>query len=712
MPHPTAVPPYHGTFTTPPIRLDWSVHQTTGPQKRPTAVKLLAPSRPFSASVTKPLNKMHLAMPHRPRTARSLPPPSGIVRISNGIDAAATLTSNAIAEAALRETHQIQQVDPLCGTSVEIRPMHVTMPRGNRTADFYRARGFHYRTKGDLDSAVREYESALRMAPRDFKALFNLGLVHDRMGDRVQALACYRRACKVDAKNAFLHFNMGICHLHEEEYEDAIACFTRAIELEGTRSLFFKNRAFAYRKARRYTDAAKDYTVMGKCQEMEGQSVELPDEDDHFDPEANQMEATTRACPLYQGTKGIAQSEQGMFYYDAAPLYTPRDSSIRATTTMERKDPRICYKITAAPPETRSDGDLRFLMDKCLVFPSCKAMSESVLRSFCTHVSGVRVTTSTVLFQENDVGAFVFFLLVGKVSVTKHNLVNPETADGTRPTVETWLRQFPLDKLHTESALLDEDFLRQQTPDQAEVSLYTLRPGSEFGNHGRFRRLPRGCTAVVEEDSQLLVVPWSIMFELERAEDEARCPDIMEFLGKLRLFWSVPQPQLRLMALKAKCICVSNGTVIQVPGQVHEGLLIVRRGKCKLVQPIAATLGSRHVRAEKKSQHHALHTYTALENDDSPIAFVHLNQTLTRQLRAVPLSHRPEIVAAQLVARDYVGVEAFLSNETNKRVLATHMLVADSESELLYLRKTDFFTDTSYTTRQRVRANIKLTAQE
>ncbi|CAK4226283.1 unnamed protein product [Aphanomyces euteiches] len=674
MPHPTAVPPYHGTFTTPPIRLDWSVHQTTGPQKRPTAVKLLAPSRPFSASVTKPLNKMHLAMPHRPRTARSLPPPSGIVRISNGIDAAATLTSNAIAEAALRETHQIQQVDPLCGTSVEIRPMHVTMPRGNRTADFYRARGFHYRTKGDLDSAVREYESALRMAPRDFKALFNLGLVHDRMGDRVQALACYRRACKVDAKNAFLHFNMGICHLHEEEYEDAIACFTRAIELEGTRSLFFKNRAFAYRKARRYTDAAKDYTVMGKCQEMEGQSVELPDEDDHFDPEANQMEATTRACPLYQGTKGIAQSEQGMFYYDAAPLYTPRDSSIRATTTMERKDPRICYKITAAPPETRSDGDLRFLMDKCLVFPSCKAMSESVLRSFCTHVSGVRVTTSTVLFQENDVGAFVFFLLVGKVSVTKHNLVNPETADGTRPTVETWLRQFPLDKLHTESALLDEDFLRQQTPDQAEVSLYTLRPGSEFGNHGRFRRLRRGCTAVVEEDSQLLVVPWSIMFELERAEDEAR--------------------------------------VIQVPGQVHEGLLIVRRGKCKLVQPIAATLGSRHVRAEKKSQHHALHTYTALENDDSPIAFVHLNQTLTRQLRAVPLSHRPEIVAAQLVARDYVGVEAFLSNETNKRVLATHMLVADSESELLYLRKTDFFTDTSYTTRQRVRANIKLTAQE
>ncbi|CAK4675337.1 unnamed protein product [Aphanomyces euteiches] len=674
MPHPTAVPPYHGTFTTPPIRLDWSVHQTTGPQKRPTAVKLLAPSRPFSASATKPLNKMHLALPHRPRTARSLPPPSGIVRISNGIDAAATLTSNAIAEAALRETHQIQQVDPLCGTSVEIRPMHVTMPRGNRTTDFYRARGFHYRTKGDLDSAVREYESALRMAPRDFKALFNLGLVHDRMGDRVQALACYRRACKVDAKNAFLHFNMGICHLHEEEYEDAIACFTRAIELEGTRSLFFKNRAFAYRKARRYTDAAKDYTVMGKCQEMEGQSVELPDEDDHFDPEANQMEATTRACPLYQGTKGIAQSEQGMFYYDAAPLYTPRDSSIRATTTMERKDPRICYKIAAAPPETRSDGDLRFLMDKCLVFPSCKAMSESVLRSFCTHVSGVRVTTSTVLFQENDVGAFVFFLLVGKVSVTKHNLVNPETADGTRPTVETWLRQFPLDKLHTESALLDEDFLRQQTPDQAEVPLYTLRPGSEFGNHGRFRRLPRGCTAVVEEDSQLLVVPWSIMFELERAEDEAR--------------------------------------VIQVPGQVHEGLLIVRRGKCKLVQPIAATLGSRHVRAEKKSQHHALHTYTALENDDSPIAFVHLNQMLTRQLRAVPLSHRPEIVAAQLVARDYVGVEAFLSNETNKRVLATHMLVADSESELLYLRKTDFFTDTSYTTRQRVRANIKLTAQE
>ncbi|KAF0692585.1 hypothetical protein As57867_016283, partial [Aphanomyces stellatus] len=650
-----------------------------------------------------------------------------VVKVMTVPEATATLSSNAIAEAALREQHLVKEVDPLCGTSVEIRPLQVAMPRGNRTADYYRARGYHYRIQGNFDAAIREYRNALKMGPRDFKALFNLGLVYDRMGETKHALACYRRACKVDPLNGYLHFNMGICYLHEEEFDLAITCFSHAIDVEGGNALFFKNRAFAYRKAGRYADAAKDYTAMGRC-EADGDTttvggggggggdhgIDLPRDADDDDDNTHETEMP-RLCPVYNGKKGT-QNEQGLFYYDAQPLYTPRDSSIRAATTMERKDPRVCYKIAAAPPDTRSDGDIQFLMDKSRHFPVCRTMPDAVHRHFCTHVAGVRVSATTVLFQEDDGGAFTFLLLVGRVNIIKHSLIQPDTSDATRPTVESWLRRFPPDQLHKEATLLDEDFLRQHVLEPTELPLYTLRPGAEFGNHGRFRQFARSCTAVVEEDSQLLVVPWQAMGAYETEASEANCGDVMEFLSKLRLFRSVPTPQLRLIALKAKRINVSNATVIQVAGQTHDGLLIVRRGTCKLVQHTSTLLGSRrtppgggHAASSpgKKHQHQALHHYTSLEHEDDPLLFLHVNQTLTRQLMAVPPTLRPEVVKSRLIARDFVGEASFLSNDTNQRANAAHTLVADSDCDLLFLRKADFFADTSYYTRQRVRSNIQ-----
>ncbi|RQM26852.1 hypothetical protein B5M09_004178 [Aphanomyces astaci] len=523
--------------------------------------------------------------PLRPRTAARtlMAPASNVVEIPALPATVATLSSNAIAEAALREQQMVKDPDPLCGQSVEIRPLHVAMPRGNRTADYYRARG--------------------------------LMPVYDDVASQ-----------------------------HDEEFDKAIACFTRAIDVDGGCGLFFKNRAFAFRKAGRYAEAAKDYTTMGRCD---------------------------RTCPVYNGS---TTNENGMFYYDAQPLYTPRDSSIRAVTTMDRTDPRICYK--ASPT---------FIFHVLSI-----SQQWEVHRSLCTQVCGVRLTASTVLFQEDEPGAFVYLLLVGRVNLFKHNLVKPDTSDSSRPTVETYLKQIPKGKLHSEAALLDLDNLRQQTFDPEETPMYTLRPGAEFGHQGRFRHLPRydraipACTAVVEADAQMIIMPWATVMDIEADES----------------------------------------SVVHVPGQAHEGLLLVRRGVCKLVTHNASMLGSRRPRGgvgrggnngnininngvKKTQQHNALHAYTTMEHEDSPVAFFHANQALTRHLLAVPASLRPETVHKRLVARDFIGEESFLSNETNRRVLATYSLTTDSECELIFLRKADFFADTSYYTRQRVRANIQ-----
>ena len=58
----------------------------------------------------------------------------------------------------------------------------------------FKARGNAYFSKGDLDKAVKDYDIAIRLDPRDSTALANRGTMHMSQGEGALALADYNGA--------------------------------------------------------------------------------------------------------------------------------------------------------------------------------------------------------------------------------------------------------------------------------------------------------------------------------------------------------------------------------------------------------------------------------------------------------------------------------------------------------------------------------------
>ncbi|OQR90830.1 hypothetical protein ACHHYP_05202 [Achlya hypogyna] len=651
---------YAGPFETPPVRIGREVRHTTGRRPataRSPALQWLAPQRPFSAGCHIP--PATARAPRRPVTAR---PETMEDRIAHSL---MPDSATAIAEAALRETYQVQDIDPLCGPTVEIRPLQAVLPRGTRNADFFRARGYQHRMQGDFTQAIEDYQSALKMAPRDFKTLFSLGIACERVGKVHDALAAYTKACAVAPRDPYVHYNMGICYTLTEDFPRAVASFTLAIELDAKNVDFYRGRAHAHRKAGQYTDAAKDYSSIGFL--------------------------TSKHVVDAGGSNQVEQVDAAM--------------SLALTRAIAR-----------LPPLLRSEADLQVLEDKMSAFPVCRQLPPALQRKLCQQLVAVHVAPKTVLYNEGDRGHFVFFVLHGKVDVYKAPMV--KVGDARPPalvlerhegSVEMQLSRFEAAELYRESAFIDNV---KRLGDAAAAPLYTLHTGSEFGHQGRFRQLVRAVNAVAAEACDLLLLPWAVLEDLEAEHAESEAANVAAFLGKLSVFRYVAPAQLRVLALKARWIKVPSATVVQSPGQHHEGLLIVRCGSCQLraADAVAPGGGVRAAAKGKRAEQHARQAYLQIEHEDDPAHFVFANHAQSAAALTTRVS--TAAVIAELRARDFVGERSFLSNEGNEKSFAKQALVSTTYAELLYVRKADFFTETSYATRQRVRANIQKYTEE
>src|SRR6266704_3028072 len=63
-------------------------------------------------------------------------------------------------------------------------------------AHYHRATA--YRSKGDLDRAIKDYDQAILLAPTDAAAFNNRGLIFARKGDSDRAIQDYDRAIRFD----------------------------------------------------------------------------------------------------------------------------------------------------------------------------------------------------------------------------------------------------------------------------------------------------------------------------------------------------------------------------------------------------------------------------------------------------------------------------------------------------------------------------------
>src|SRR5262245_53335254 len=102
-----------------------------------------------------------------------------------------------------------------------------TNPKQNANlAWLFTARDNAYFTKGQLDKAVKDYDAAIRLDPKDSSALANRGTLRMAQGQPDLALADYNGALKINPRNANAYNLRGLLYSRSGHMDQAIQDYT------------------------------------------------------------------------------------------------------------------------------------------------------------------------------------------------------------------------------------------------------------------------------------------------------------------------------------------------------------------------------------------------------------------------------------------------------------------------------------------------------
>jgi Flp pilus assembly protein TadD len=119
--------------------------------------------------------------------------------------------------------------------------------------------GYWYSTQGMTSKTLGYYHDALRMAPKDPTALYNVGNALAKLGRWDEAIGDYRLAAQITPDKPDILNNLGFALAQTRQLNDAATCFEAVLKLEPNSVEAKNNLATIYFLIGRYADAAKQY---------------------------------------------------------------------------------------------------------------------------------------------------------------------------------------------------------------------------------------------------------------------------------------------------------------------------------------------------------------------------------------------------------------------------------------------------------------------
>ena len=86
--------------------------------------------------------------------------------------------------------------------------------------------------RGDLQTAAREYEAAIAIAPNWAEAIVNLGIVYNRQTKSDKAIAAFTRAAEIDPRLLGAQLNLAITYFRAQRFREAEMPLRRVLEID------------------------------------------------------------------------------------------------------------------------------------------------------------------------------------------------------------------------------------------------------------------------------------------------------------------------------------------------------------------------------------------------------------------------------------------------------------------------------------------------
>ena len=145
--------------------------------------------------------------------------------------------------------------------AVEMFTMYITVGVSNQRhmADGYNSRGVSQKRLGNFELAIKDYTSAIGLAPTDASLYVNRANAYRDMKNYTQAIAEYTRAAEVDGKHAPAYVGRGHVYMMQKDLVRALADFTKSIEIDPKEGEGYYNRGTVYFQQTEYAKALPDF---------------------------------------------------------------------------------------------------------------------------------------------------------------------------------------------------------------------------------------------------------------------------------------------------------------------------------------------------------------------------------------------------------------------------------------------------------------------
>lgn len=102
---------------------------------------------------------------------------------------------------------------------------------GGALGTLYLNRGHHFGRKDDKESAIQDFNEALRIDPRDAQAYTNRGAMFERKKEYARAIADHTRAIELDNNHKDAWYNRGVAYHALGDKQRAIADYRQALRV-------------------------------------------------------------------------------------------------------------------------------------------------------------------------------------------------------------------------------------------------------------------------------------------------------------------------------------------------------------------------------------------------------------------------------------------------------------------------------------------------